>query len=114
MISTEQAENQTSSEIARFLSACRKAKSTVDGLIKKGAALASRPPWNQFRLVAGAFARSFGFGHLLRHFRLDGVKVEARAALHRRVGEEGLDFLAHHLLDEHEAPELIHIIITKE
>jgi hypothetical protein len=28
------------------------------------------------------------------------------ASLHRRKFQEGLDFLAHHLLDEHEAPEL--------
>ncbi len=44
--------------------------------------------------------------HLFRHLRFHGVEVEARAALHRRVIEEGLEFLAHHLLDEHKAPEL--------
>ena len=42
-----------------------------------------------------------------RHLGFHGIEVEARAALHRRVFEEGLEFLAHHLLDEHKAPELI-------
>src|SRR5437588_6575840 len=58
-------------------------------------------------LLARAFARRLGLGHPFRHLRLHGIEVEARAALHRRVIEEGLEFLAHHLLDEHEAPELI-------
>ena len=44
--------------------------------------------------------------HPFRHLRLDGVKIEARAPLHRREIEEGLELLADHLLDEHEAPEL--------
>ena len=46
-------------------------------------------------------------GHLFGHLRFHGVKIEARAFLHRRVFKEGLEFLAHHLLDEHKAPELI-------
>src|SRR6202044_4127183 len=37
---------------------------------------------------------------------LDRVEIETRAALHRRIIEEGLDFLADDLLDEYEAPEL--------
>src|SRR5256886_10804168 len=44
--------------------------------------------------------------HLFRHLRLDGIKVETRASLHRWEFEEGLEFLAHHLLDKHKAPEL--------
>ena len=39
-------------------------------------------------------------GHLFRQFCFDGLEVETRALLHRRVVEEGLQFLAHHLLDE--------------
>ena len=59
------------------------------------------------RLVAWSFSRRFGLGHPLRHLRLDRFEIEARAALHRREVEEGLEFLADDLLDEHEAPELI-------
>src|SRR5881392_2301774 len=57
-------------------------------------------------LLARAFARRFRLGHLFRHLRFHGIKVETRTPLHRRVVEEGLEFLAHHLLDEHKAPEL--------
>src|SRR5258706_507786 len=83
------------------------AESTSDTeLLEWRAALASQPPRRSFLLVAGAFGRRFRFGHLLSHLRLDCVKVEAGSPLHRRVIEEGLDFLAHYLLDKHEAPEL--------
>ena len=68
---------------------------------------AGRPPLRSFLLLAGAFARRLRLLHLLRHLRFDGVKIEARAPLHRREIEEGLEFLAHYLLDEHEAPELV-------
>ena len=58
-------------------------------------------------LVAWAFGCLLRLGHPLRHFRFHGVKVEARATLHRREIEEGLNLLAHYLLDKHEAPELV-------
>ena len=58
-------------------------------------------------LLAGAFARRLRLLHLFRHLRFHCVEVEARAPLHRRVIQEGLEFLAYHLLDEHKAPELI-------
>src|SRR5271157_1940137 len=57
-------------------------------------------------LVAWAFGRRLRLGHPCRHLRLEFVKVEARAPLHRRELKERLQFLAHYLLDEHEAPEL--------
>src|SRR5439155_2841766 len=57
-------------------------------------------------LLAGAFGGRLRLFHLFRHLRLDGIKVETRASLHRRVIQEGLKFLAHHLLDEDKAPEL--------
>src|SRR6266480_3680734 len=57
-------------------------------------------------LLAGAFGGRLRLFHLFRHLRLDGIKVETRASLHRRVIEERLKFLAHHLLDENKAPEL--------
>ena len=46
--------------------------------------------------------------HAFAHLRLDSVEIEARAPLHRRVIEEGLDFLGHDLLDKNKPPELIH------
>src|SRR6267142_4925151 len=57
-------------------------------------------------LLAGAFAGRLCLLHLFRHLRFHGVKVETRAALHWRVIKEGLECLAHHLLDEDKAPEL--------
>jgi len=57
-------------------------------------------------LVAGSFYRRFRLDHPFRYLRLDGVEVEARASLHRWRFQEGLDFLAHYLRHEHEAPEL--------
>src|SRR5438552_5611582 len=57
-------------------------------------------------LLARAFARRLRLLHLFRHLRFHCVKIETRAPLHWRVIEEGLEFLAHHLLDEHKAPEL--------
>ena len=45
--------------------------------------------------------------HPFRHLRFHRVQVETRAPLHRRKIEEGLDCLAHYLLDEHKAPEFI-------
>src|ERR1700742_3488689 len=77
------------------------------GYEKKAGGRLGRPPWRSCRLIAGTFCSLFSFGHLLGHFGFDGVEVEAGAALHGRVIEEGLDFLAHHLLDEDEAPELV-------
>ena len=52
--------------------------------------------------LAAASAWAIFFASL----RFHGVEVEARALLHRRVIEEGLEFLADDLLDEHKAPEL--------
>src|ERR1700731_4949985 len=57
-------------------------------------------------LLASTFDRRLRFRHLFRHLSFHRVKVETRTPLHRRVLEEGLEFLAHHLLNEHEAPEL--------
>src|SRR5947208_16079791 len=57
-------------------------------------------------LLAGAFGGRLRLFHFFRHLCLDGIKVETRASLHRWEFEEGLEFLAHHLLDEHKAPEL--------
>src|SRR5262249_51900601 len=39
--------------------------------------------------------------------RFHSVKIEARAPLHWWVIDERLEFLGHHLLDEHKTPELI-------
>src|SRR5258705_11926838 len=60
-----------------------------------------------FPLVAGAFGRCLRLGHFCRHLGFDCVEIEACAPLHRWVLEEGLEFLAHYLLDEHETPELV-------
>src|SRR5947199_5193166 len=57
-------------------------------------------------LLAGAFAGRLRLLHLFPHFRFHGIKIETRAPLHWRVIEEGLEFLAHHLLDEDKTPEL--------
>jgi hypothetical protein len=46
-------------------------------------------------LLASAFARRLRLLHLFRHLRFDRVKIEARATLHRRVIDEGLEFLGH-------------------
>src|SRR5436190_3890689 len=57
-------------------------------------------------LLASALGSRLRLFHLFRHFSFDRVKIETRAALHWRVIEEGLEFLAHYLLDEYKAPEL--------
>ena len=57
-------------------------------------------------LLAGAFGCRLRLGHFFRQFRFHGLEVEARALLHRRVIEEGLEFLADDLLDEDKTPEL--------
>src|ERR1700752_3986960 len=59
-----------------------------------------------FWVLAGAFCRRVRPGPSFRHRGFHGLEVEARAPLHRRVIEEGLEFLAHHLLDKHKTPEL--------
>ena len=51
-----------------------------------------------FKSIAGAFRSRLRFGHSLCHLCLQGVQVEARAALHRRKIEEGPDFPRHGLL----------------
>src|SRR5262249_46297733 len=60
----------------------------------------------QLLLLASALARRLCFLHPFCHLRFHSVKVEARAPLHRWVIDEGLEFLGHHLLDEHKTPEL--------
>src|SRR5882724_10050097 len=57
-------------------------------------------------LLASAFGRRFRLLHLFRHFSFDRVKIETRTLLHWRVIKEGLECLAHYLLDEYKAPEL--------
>src|SRR5438093_4603616 len=57
-------------------------------------------------LLASALGSRLRLFHLFRHLRFDGIKIETRAFLHWRIFEEGLEFLAHHLLDENKAPEL--------
>src|SRR5207249_9919564 len=57
-------------------------------------------------LLASALGSRLRMFHLVRHLRFDGIKIETRAFLHWRIFEEGLEFLAHHLLDENKAPEL--------
>src|SRR5436190_16539318 len=74
---------------------------------RRWAALSRRPMWRSFRLVTGALARCLCLCHTLRHFRFHGVEVEACTALHWRELDESLECLAHYLLDEHKAPELI-------
>ena len=65
------------------------------------------PPASElFQLVARAFGRGFRLGHPFPHLRFHCIKVEARASLHRRVLEEGLEFFPNDLLDEYKAPEL--------
>src|SRR4051794_20633672 len=58
-------------------------------------------------LLASAFAGRFRLGHPFGHLCLHRVKVETRAPLHWGVLKEGLEFLAHHLLDENKTPEFI-------
>lgn len=57
--------------------------------------------------VARAFGSCFRLRNPFFQFCFDGVEIEARAALHRREFDEGLEFLAHYLLNEDEAPELV-------
>src|SRR5216117_3374779 len=57
-------------------------------------------------LLASALGSRLRLFHLFRHLRFDGIKIETRAFLHWRIIEKGLQFLAHHLLDENKAPEL--------
>src|SRR3954451_12192924 len=58
-------------------------------------------------LLPSAFRRRLRLLHLLCHFGFDSLEVEARALLHRRILKEGLERLAHYLLDKHETPELV-------
>src|SRR5581483_5159855 len=58
-------------------------------------------------LLAWAFACRLGLGDPFRHLRFDGVEIEARALLHRRVLDESLELLGDYLLDEYEPPELV-------
>src|SRR5438034_5606061 len=61
---------------------------------------------DSFVLLASAFGGRLRLFHLFRHLGFHGIKIETRTLLHRRVIKEGLEFLAHHLLDEDKAPEL--------
>ena len=58
------------------------------------------------RSVAWAFGSRLGLGHPFRHLSLYSVEVEARSTLHRWKIEEGLEFFAYDLLDEHKTPKL--------
>jgi hypothetical protein len=58
------------------------------------------------RLLASAFRCRLCLGHPSRHLGFDGVKIKARAPLHRRVFEEGLNFFGYDLLNKNKAPEL--------
>jgi hypothetical protein len=73
----------------------------------KASDLVGRPSVRSFLLLTSAFGRGLRLSHFFRHLCFQCVKIEARASLHRRLIEEGLDFLRHQLLDENEAPELI-------
>src|SRR5258707_1273321 len=64
------------------------------------------PKLRSLLLLASAFARGLRLGHPFPHLRFDRIEIEACAPLHRGIIEEGLEFLAHYLLDEHETPEL--------
>src|SRR6516165_7668193 len=57
--------------------------------------------------IAGTLRRRLRLLYPFRHLRFDRIKIKACAALHRREVEEGLEFLGHHLLNEHKAPELV-------
>src|SRR5262249_8576807 len=59
-----------------------------------------------FLLLAGALARCLSLLHPFRHLRFHRIEIETRASLHRWKIKECLKLLAHHLLDEHKAPEL--------
>src|SRR5204863_9325300 len=63
--------------------------------------------YDHFYLLAGAFRSRLCLFHFFCHFRFDRLKIEARALLHWRVFKEGLECLAHDLLDKHEPPELV-------
>jgi hypothetical protein len=62
-----------------------------------------RPPSSSGPLIAGALGGRLRLLHPLAHLSLDSIKIEARAALHRREVKEGLDFLGYDLLNEHSA-----------
>src|SRR5207249_9033711 len=80
---------------------------SVSDLKAAGSPFAGRPHWSPYAvLLPGALGGLLGLFHPLAHLRFYGVEIEARAALHRRIIEEGLQLLGHHLLHEHEAPEL--------
>ena len=55
------------------------------------------PPSTSFLLLAGAFARRLRLLHPFSHLGFHCVEIEARAFLHRRVIEKGLDFRCHSL-----------------
>src|SRR5438045_3358910 len=73
---------------------------------KGGRLLPAARHQNHFLLLAGTFAGCLCLLHPFRHLRFHCIKIETRAFLHRWVIEEGLEFLAHHLLDKNKAPEL--------
>src|SRR5215470_2667673 len=50
--------------------------------------------------------------HFLIQLLLQGLEVEARALLHRRVVDESLRVPADFLLHEHEAPELVDVPVV--
>src|SRR5438132_11679462 len=83
------------------------ARFTIEWIMqRKGGRPCEPPAVKIIPLLARAFSGRLSLLHLFRHLRFHCVKIEARAPLHWRVIEEGLEFLAHHLLDEHKAPAL--------
>src|ERR1700723_2966370 len=71
------------------------------------AAPVSRPTSQWVMSVAGAFGCFLCLCHSCRHLSFYCVEVEARAPLHWRELDEGLEFFLHQLLDEDETPELV-------
>src|SRR5436190_5080380 len=63
--------------------------------------------YGYFDLLTSAFRSRLRLFHFFCHFRFDRLKIEAGALLHRGVFKEGLERLAHYLLDKYEAPELV-------
>ena len=70
-------------------------KGSLSGKLKAGDLDVGHPPLKSFLLLAGTFARFRGLLHLFRQLRLERVKIERCAPLHRWEIQEGLHFLGH-------------------
>src|SRR5690242_10481959 len=73
---------------------------------RNGGQRCTPPAVKVFLLLTGAFAGCLRLLHPFSHFGFHCVEIEACPFLHRWIIEERLEFLAHHLLDEHKTPEL--------